>query len=188
MQTTDYHAKTFINYFHVELDDRSCLLSHSSFAPAHHQSLFSSPFLISLSVVLLVFPVFDAVAVYPGAVFKRFLARHRPLERVEHSAHEDGTEEVLEGKEWVVDSEDRRHETEVDEEDDDTEVDDVERGRDDTAVRQQEDDARRQAALRHAANTSRIIIPLIIIILNLIFISIEQFTFLSQSASRKKTK
>ena len=87
-----------------------------------------------------------------------------------------------------MDGEDRRHETEVDEEYDYTEVDDVERGRDDTAVGQQEDDARRQAALRHAANTSRIIIPLIIIIINLIFISIEQFPFLSQSASRKKTK
>ena len=57
-----------------------------------------------------------------------------------------------------MDGEDCRHESEVEEEDCDTQVDDVERGRDDTIVGQQEDDTGCQAALRHAVNTNRMTI------------------------------
>ena len=85
-------------------------------------------------------------------VLRGLLARHRLLEGVEHTPHEDGAEEVLEGQEGVVDAEDGGHETEVDEEDSDAEVDDGEGRGDDPVVGQQEDDAGCQTALGDTVN------------------------------------
>ena len=78
-------------------------------------------------ISLLVLFVLDGVGVLVG-VFQLLVLAHGPLQGVKNAAHEDRTEEVLEWYEWVVDAEEERGETEVDEEDDDTEVDDGVRG------------------------------------------------------------
>ena len=64
------------------------------------------------------------------ALFHFWLAIERLLDHIEHPAHEDGTEEILEGDEGVGDAEEEGGELEVDEEDDDGKVDEGVRRRD----------------------------------------------------------
>ena len=113
-------------------------------------SLHSSTGLLLPSVVLLLFPILDSVAIHP--ILRWLLTRHRLLEGVKHTPHEDGTEEVLKRQEGVVYTEDGGHEAEVDEEDSDAEVDDGKGRSDDTVVGQQEDDTGCQTALGDTVN------------------------------------